>query len=182
MEVNIADVNSRTNRHTEGLDGAIKVHVKDRVFIVPHAATQVGDFVTNEKDTIVARIRLRLVYRCACSCPCLDGRLHPDGVTLRRKRERVRTTANRKRTIGVIVEHVALVRMRLAPGKFMGGDVSGFAKVVHTRNQVIRIYQDPVRDTVVRVAVVVVCISREYSSERIDPGARADAVLVPIES
>ena len=42
-----------------------KVHVKDRVFIVPHAATQVGDFVTHEKDTIVARIRLGLVYRCA---------------------------------------------------------------------------------------------------------------------
>ena len=58
MKLDIADVNSRAHRHTERLDGAIQVHVKDCVFIVPHAATQVGDFVTNEKDTIVARIRL----------------------------------------------------------------------------------------------------------------------------
>ena len=54
----LADLDSRSQRHTERLNGAVQVHVKDRVFIVPHAATQVGDFVTHEKDTIVARIRL----------------------------------------------------------------------------------------------------------------------------
>ena len=37
--------------------------LKSSVFIVPHAATQVGDFVTHKPDTIVARIRSELVHR-----------------------------------------------------------------------------------------------------------------------
>jgi len=90
--------------------------------------------VTHKKHAVVARIRLAVVYCCSCSCPGLDGRLHSDRVTLRCKGESVRTAANRKRTIGEIVEHVALAWMRLTPGEFMGGDVSGLAKVAHIRN------------------------------------------------
>ena len=134
VKLDVTDIDSRSQRDTEGLDGAVEVHVKKSVLVMPDPGRGVRYFVAHEPDTIVARIRLRLVYCSACSCPCLDGRLHSDGVTLRRKGERIRTAANRKRSIGKIVEHVALVWMRLAPGKFMGGDVSGFAKVAHTRN------------------------------------------------
>ena len=63
--------------------------------------------------------------------PSLDGRLHSHRVSRRRKGESVRTAANRKRTIGEIVEHVALVGMRLAPGEFMRGNVRGFAKILN---------------------------------------------------
>ena len=66
--------------------------------------------------------------------------------------------------------------MGLAPCEFMRGNVSGFAKIVDARELVrSRLHQDPVRDTVVHVAAVIVRIRREYPGERIDPGARADA-------
>ena len=132
VKIDVSDIDSRSHRNGKGLDGTIQVHVKKSVFIVPHAATQVGDFVTHEPDTIVARIGIDLSHRRVS--PSLDGRLHSHRGSRRRKGEIVRTAANRKRTIGEIVEHVALVCMRLAPGEFMGGDVSGFAKVSHTRN------------------------------------------------
>jgi hypothetical protein len=132
VEIDVSDLDSRSQRHAEKLDGAVQVHIKDRVFIVPHAATQVGGFVTHEKDTIVARIRSGLVHRGVR--PSLDGRLHAHRGSRRRKGESARTAANRKRAIREIVEHVALVGMRLAPGEFMGGDVSSFAKVAHIRN------------------------------------------------
>jgi hypothetical protein len=64
--------------------------------------------------------------------------------------------------------------MGLTPGKFMRRNVRSFTKVLDARNQVTRVYQDPVRDAVVRVASVIVCIRREYPGERIDPGTGAD--------
>ena len=92
VEIDVSDLDSRSQRHTERLDGAVQVHVKNRVLIVPHAATQVGDFVTHEKDTIVARIRSGLVHRGVR--PSLDGRLHSHRDSRRRKGESVRTAAN----------------------------------------------------------------------------------------
>ena len=64
-----------------------------------------------------------------------------------------------KLAIGEIVKHVALVRMSLAPGAFMRDDVLRFGKIGHARIatcQVTRINQNPVRDTVVHVAAVIV--------------------------
>jgi hypothetical protein len=72
--------------------------------------------------------------------------------------------------------------MGLTPCEFMGGDVSGFTKVLDARDQVTRINQDPVRDLGVIVAgmvvrgglVVFINSTRENPGERIDPGAGAD--------
>ena len=61
VKLDVTDIDSGSQWHAEGLDSAVEVHVKKSVFIVPHAATQVGDFVTHKPDTIVARIRPGLV-------------------------------------------------------------------------------------------------------------------------
>jgi hypothetical protein len=135
VKTDVSDIDSWSQRHAKGLNGAIKVHVKERVLIVPDASRRIGYLVAHEPNPIVARIRLDPGYWGAGdSPPSNDGRLHSEGASRRRKGERVRTAANRKRTIREIVEHVALVWMGLTPGEFMGGDVSGFAKVAHTRN------------------------------------------------
>ena len=76
--------------------------------------------------------------------------------------------------------------MRLAPSIFMRADVGGFAKIgrarISRRHQITRLHQDAVRNAVVDVSAVVVGIRWERSGERIDPGARADQVLVAVQS
>ena len=75
--------------------------------------------------------------------------------------------------------------MRLAPSIFMRADVGGFAKIGRARippwHQITRLHQYSVRYAVVGMTAVVVGIRWERSSERIDPGTRADAALVPIQ-
>ena len=77
MKPNVRDVYSGSQRHAEGLDRAVEVLVVQRVFIVPDASGRIGHFVTHEPDAIVSRIRLLLIYRCAC--PSRDGRVHSRG-------------------------------------------------------------------------------------------------------
>ena len=62
VKLDVTDIDSGSQWHAEGLDSAVEVHVKKSVFIVPHTATQVGDFVTHKPDTIVARIRFEPGY------------------------------------------------------------------------------------------------------------------------
>ena len=90
--------------------------------------------------------------------------------------------------MGEIVKHVALVGMRLAPRIFMRADVGGFTKIGRARIllgvQVSHVNQDPMRHAVVNVGRVGVIIGGRWegSGERIDPGSRADAALVAIQS
>ena len=63
MKFDVSDIDSRSHRHSERLNGAIEVLVIEGVFIVPHAATQVGYFVTNKEDAVIAWSRLDLIYR-----------------------------------------------------------------------------------------------------------------------
>ena len=76
--------------------------------------------------------------------------------------------------------------MRLAPGIFMRADIGGFAKISRTRifarDQITRLHANPVRHAVVMVAAVVVGIRWEGTGKGIDPGTRADAVLVAVEA
>ena len=66
-----------------------------------------------------------------------------------------------------------------------GTKVGGFAKIGRARispwHQITRLHQDSVRYAVMNVPAVIVGVRRERSGERIDPGARADAVLVAIQ-
>ncbi len=76
--------------------------------------------------------------------------------------------------------------MRLTPCIFMRTNVGGFAKITCTRispwHYISRLHQDPVRHTVVNMTGVVVGIRGKRSGEWIDPGARADEILVAIEA
>ena len=74
MKSDVTYVNSSAQRHTEGLNGAIQVHVKKRILIVPDSSGGIGYFITHEPDAIDTRIGLDLVY--CRACPSHDGRLH----------------------------------------------------------------------------------------------------------
>ena len=82
MKSDIAQIRRKTWKNDlEGLNGTVKVHVKDGVFVVPQPAIWTCYFVTDEEETIIARIGLNLIDCGARSCPGLDSRLHSDGRT-----------------------------------------------------------------------------------------------------
>lgn len=62
MKFDIADVDPRAQRYCERLNGAIKVLVMQRVFIVPDSGGRITHFVTHEPNTIVAVIRFELAH------------------------------------------------------------------------------------------------------------------------
>src|SRR5205085_637589 len=121
--------------HTEGLNRAIQVLIINRVLVMPDAGGGIGDLVGHEANAIVSRIWLDLVDR--CSRPGIDRRLRSGGGSDGRKVETAgggsRSASNRELTVGDIVVHVALPRMRLAPDVFMWGDVLSFGKVGRAR-------------------------------------------------
>jgi hypothetical protein len=131
VKFNVSDIYSSAHRHAERLNRAVEVHVKESILIMPDASRWVGYLVTHKPDAIVSWGWTNLVHCRACSYPSLDGRLHSRCASRRCKSESVRTAANRKRAIGEIVEHVALIRMRLTPGKFMRGNVRSFAEILY---------------------------------------------------
>jgi hypothetical protein len=158
MKSDITNVNSRSYGHAKGLNTAIEVHVIKCVLIVPDSTRGAAYFESHEPNTVVSRVGLTPADGCAR--PSQDGWLHSHRVTDWRKGEIRGATVDRKLAIGGIVEHVALRRMRLAPGEFMGADVCGFAKVgrawILRWDQIARFHPNPVRYTVVRVAAVIV--------------------------
>jgi hypothetical protein len=68
MEIDVTNVDSWSQRHAEGLDGAIEVHVKESILIVPDSRSGASDFVTREPDTVVW-IGPDRAYYCARSGP-----------------------------------------------------------------------------------------------------------------
>jgi len=190
VKTDVAYVNPGAQGHAEGLNPAVEVHVKQSILIVPYASTGVGYLVAHKPGTIISGIRFNLVHRRSRTCPKLDGRLHTHSVRNRCKVKSRRAAADSEFTIGIIVKHVALVWMRLAPGILMRANVGGFAKIAGTRisgrDYIIRLNQDAVRHAVVSVAAVIVwrrlrVSSRKKARERIDPRARPDAILVAIQ-
>src|SRR5262249_11746735 len=105
----------------------IQVLIVERVLIVPDASVWACQLVTQEPDTIVARVGLDLI-NCRAS-PSLNGWLLSHGVAHEVKRERLVDASYAALTIRSIVIHVALVRMTLAPGAFVRDDVFGFCKI-----------------------------------------------------
>ena len=95
MKSDIAQIRRKTWKNNfEGLDGTIQVHVKHRVVIMPNSGGGASHLITDEEDPIIARVRLRLLDCGARSCPRLDGRLHSDGGTDRRKIEKCRAAGD----------------------------------------------------------------------------------------
>ena len=60
MKPDVTDIDSRSQRHAERLNGAIEVLVIEGVFIVPDAGSWSCHLVTHEPDAVVARIRFDL--------------------------------------------------------------------------------------------------------------------------
>ena len=80
MKSDVANIDSGSQRHAKGLNPSVKVLVVQRIFIVPDAGSWIAYLVTHKPDAIVPRIGLELVHGGACACPCLYGRLQPNGV------------------------------------------------------------------------------------------------------
>src|SRR4026209_650568 len=186
MKSDATNVHSSSQRYAEGLNRAIQVHVKERILIVPDSSRRISYSIAHEPNPIVTGIRLDLGYRCTSIRPSLDGRLHLHGVTGLVKCEIGRSATDRKLLVGDIVKHVALVRMRLAPGVFSRRDVVGFGKAARGGilcwNQVARCNCHSMRSTGVIVArmIVWVGVRWENTCEWVHPRAGADEVLVII--
>ena len=158
MKRDVSDIDSSSYRHAERLNRPIEVLVIERVLIVPHAATQVGYFVTHEPDPIGPWSRLDLIYRRAG--PSHDPRLLSMSAADRTKAESGRAAADSVLLVRSIVVHVALVGMTLAPSAFVRDDVFCFGKIgsvrILRRDQVAGLHQNAVRSYVMTVAAVVV--------------------------
>jgi hypothetical protein len=84
VKADVTDVDSRSDRHGERLNGAIKVLIIKRVLIVPRPGIWSRHLVTHEPDAIVTRIRLDLVHgRAVAARPNRDGRVHLHGASSR---------------------------------------------------------------------------------------------------
>ena len=95
MKSDIAQIRRKTWKNNfEGLDGTIQVHVKHSVVIMPNSGGGSRYFVTDEEDPVIARVRLRLLYCGARSCPRLESGLHSDSGTDRRKIEKCRAAGD----------------------------------------------------------------------------------------
>ena len=94
VETNVTYIDSGGQWHTEGLNRAVEVHVKERILIVPDSRRRVSYLVAHKPHPVVTRIGLRPVDCCAGSCPGLDSRLRSDRATQRRKGEKRRAAAN----------------------------------------------------------------------------------------
>jgi len=181
VKFDVADVNPRSQRHAERLNGAVEVFVKQRVLIVPDSRRRIGHLVTHEPNTVVSRIRLDPVD--CCSSPRPDGRLHPCSVTVRAKVE-IGGASHIVLSVGGVVIHVALPGVSLAPGILVRRYILRFGKIaralIECCIQIIDLHQNPVRYAVVAVATVIIGARWKVTGEWIDPGTRTDSVLTAI--
>lgn len=181
VKPDVTDVNSRSQRHAERLNGAIEVFVKQGILVMPDSSGRVGHFVTHEPDAIVSRIRLDPVD-CRAG-PRSDRRLHPRSGTVRAEGEICGTT-NNVLTVGGVVIHVALRRVGLAPGILVRGHVLRFDKIarslVQCGIQIIDLHQNPVRYAIVAMTAVLVRGRWKVAGKWIDPCSRTDLVLIAI--
>jgi hypothetical protein len=113
------------------LYGTIEVLVIDRVFIVPDTIRWVRYLVTHKPDPVVPWIRFDLIYRRAS--PSHNGRVLSHGGTCFTKTKRLVNSEYAVLTVGCVVIHVALSRVTLAPGAFVGDDVIGFGEIGRPR-------------------------------------------------
>src|SRR5438309_6604459 len=114
VKSDVADVDSRGQRHAERLDRAIKVLVIQGILIVPDASSGVSDFIAHKPDAIVTRIGLDLAHGRAG--PGHDGGLLSMGDACSAKSECRWAATHGVLMIRCVVVHVALARMTLAPG------------------------------------------------------------------
>ena len=127
------------------MNPAIKILVVKRVFIMPNASDWASNFVANVGTAIGSRNGLdRIDDR---SSPGSDGigRSHRRSNGLKGE---TRRAADSETTVGYVVVHVALPRIRLAPGVLMRSDVLSFGIIrrtrIHRRVEVVHFHAKPV--------------------------------------
>ena len=181
VKSDIAHRDPRSQRHTEGLNGTIKILVIERVFIMPNASHRACHLVGNECTAIDSRLGLDRV----------DGRSRPGGEGSGRSHRgshsckgETRRAADAKLAVGRIIIHVALPCVTLAPGVLMRSDVLRFGEIgrpgILRRRQVAHFYQNPVRCAAVSVARVAGCTRWEDAGKGIYPSTRTQATLTRI--
>jgi len=131
MKSDVTNVDSRSYRNSERLNGTIEVLVIERVFIMPDAGIWSGHFVTHEPDTIGARSRLdRVAHRRAS--PRFNGRLFTHGGADGTETKRLIDSTYAVLTVRSVVIHVAFRGMRRAPDAFVRDDVIRFGEVLRS--------------------------------------------------
>src|SRR4029077_7269939 len=185
MKTDVRDVYSWPNRHAERLDRTIEVLVVESIFIVPDAGTGIRHFVTHEQDTIVEVIGFDLVDR--RTGPGRNRRMFSHSGSCGSKTKGLINSGYGVRTVRSVVIHVALVRMTLAPGAFVGHNVFRFGKIRRSRVQrgvqIVNVDQHSVRRYVMTVAGVIIRRGTvETSAEWIDPCARTDTGLTAVQT
>jgi hypothetical protein len=131
VKSDVAYVYSGSKRNAERLDGAIEVLVIERVFVMVNTGRRVSHFVTHEPNPVVARIGFDLIYRRAS--PSHDRRLLSHTGACASKTKGLVDSGYVVPTVRSVVIHVALVRMTLAPGAFVGDNVFRFGKICRSR-------------------------------------------------
>src|ERR1051325_9859522 len=121
MEPNVRNVDSRSNRHAERLNPAIKVLIIQCILVVPDASSGSSNFVAHKPDAIASGGRFILSYR--CTRPCHDSRLLPHGRTCAAKAEGLVGSGYIILTVRSVIVHIALVWMTLAPGTLVRHNV-----------------------------------------------------------
>src|ERR1051325_179746 len=144
----------------------------DGILVMPDAGDRSRHFINHKRSSIDSRLRLnRATGR---SRPGTGGRGHADCRSNGRKAE-TRRARDIVTPIGGVVIHVALPRVRLAPGVLMRGVILNFEVVARARIrrcvQVADIDENPMRCPGVSVAGMVFRprISREESGKWIYP-------------
>src|SRR5262245_65127884 len=127
MEIDIADVHSGDQGHTERLNSAVEVFIIQGVFVVPDASTGVRHLEAHIPDAINSRNGLNPVHRRAC--PRHDSRLLLHRDAYGSKGERLVDSGYVIAAVRRVVIHVALAGVILAPLVLMRGDVLGFSKI-----------------------------------------------------
>lgn len=183
MKTGVAKDRAWAQLHAERLNGAIQILVINGVFVVPNVSGRVRHLVSNEEDSIITGIRLKLSDGGAC--PRCNRRLCPHRRANSRKRE-VACATNCKLSIGSILKHVALPRMLLAPGVFVWSDILCFAKIrragIQGCVQIVNVNAEPVRYGVMIMSGVIIRVGWKRACKRIHPCARTDLVLIGVKS
>jgi hypothetical protein len=113
MERYVSHSNSRSKRHTEGLNGTIKVLVIDGVLIMPHSSRGVGHLVGKQAKAIVARV----------------GFDPARGVRAYGAKREIGDASHAILTVGSVIALVAFPGMSPALGVFVRGDILRFGKI-----------------------------------------------------
>ena len=183
VEPKIAQGDSASQRHAEGLDRTIKILVMDGIFIMPNS----GGGIRHLIDHVCAAIdaRLGLDRRTGRANPRTGCGAHADSDANGGKGE-TRRAGDIVPAVGGIVVHVALPGIGLAPGVLLQKIVLHFGVIgrayIHRRDQISLFNQNSVRCARMSMAGVVLRAGAhgKGTSKWIYPRSRAQRATIGV--